>query len=190
MEEFKYDAYCGIYCGACSVAMRGRTGRTDGLAVCLGSIPKKDLACRGCRSDTVYAGCSTCSIRRCAREKGVAHCVECADYPCGMYSKWQGAASIVPHVAEAPESLKSIRQNGLEVWLEAQKKRWACPRCGTPFSWYETPCSNCRRDVAAFSYELSGFSKFLCRIILPLAYLRGKVKRFKIKRDRPVITDR
>jgi hypothetical protein len=179
MEEFKYDTYCGIYCGACSVLMHGRTGRADAFAACLGRVPKDGIACHGCKSDTVYAGCRLCKFRDCARDKGVEYCVECADYPCKLYTKWQGAASILPHVAEAPQSLKSIRQNGPEIWLEAQKKRWACPRCGTPFSWYETQCSNCRRDVGAFSYELAGFKKFLCRIILPLVYRKGKAKRSK-----------
>ena len=76
MNKITPDTYCGIYCGACSIAMHGETGRADGFAASLGSVPKEDLICGGCKSDTVYAGCSTCTLRRCAREKGIAHCVD------------------------------------------------------------------------------------------------------------------
>lgn len=58
-NQFNPDTYCGIYCGACSIAMLGKTGRADGFADCLGTVPKEDLACGGCKSDRVYAGCST-----------------------------------------------------------------------------------------------------------------------------------
>jgi hypothetical protein len=108
MDTFNPDTYCGIYCGACSIVMHGETGRADRFAACLGSLPKKDLACSGCKSDTVYAGCSTCNLRHCAREKGVAHCVDCADYPCKMYGKWQSVAKCLPHSREAASNLTAI----------------------------------------------------------------------------------
>jgi hypothetical protein len=47
MDKFNPDTYCGIYRGACSIVMRSETGRTDGFADCLGSVPKEDLACSG-----------------------------------------------------------------------------------------------------------------------------------------------
>lgn len=177
MSKFHPDAYCGIYCGACSIVMHGETGRADGFAACLGSVPRAELACGGCKSDIVYAGCSTCSLRRCAREKGVAQCVDCADYPCKMYGRWQSAAKFLPHAREAVSNLEAIKQGGVLSWLAAQKKRWSCPGCGTPFSWYAPACHKCGRKFTSEAYKIFGWRRLLCRFVLPMAYRKGKRKR-------------
>ncbi|OPY07682.1 MAG: hypothetical protein A4E66_02001 [Syntrophus sp. PtaB.Bin001] len=176
MNKFNPDAYCGIYCGACSIAMHGQTGRADRFAACLGNLPKEELACGGCKSENVYAGCSTCSLRRCAREKNIAHCIDCADYPCKSYSTWQTVAKFLPHTHEAVPSLEAIKRDGVDHWLDAKKRRWACPDCGTPFSWYGPVCSKCGRALVPKSYELSGWKKFLCHFVLTMAYRKGKAK--------------
>ncbi|MEE9912998.1 MAG: DUF3795 domain-containing protein [Deltaproteobacteria bacterium] len=177
MNILNPDTYCGIYCGACSIAAYSQTGRTDGFVACLGSVPKADLACCGCKSGTVYAGCSTCSLRRCAREKNVAHCIDCADYPCKDYSTWQTVAKFLPHTHEAPASLAAIKRYGVDHWLDAQKKRWSCPDCGAPFSWYVPACYKCGRELASESYKISGWRKLLCRFVLTMAYRKGKAKK-------------
>ena len=177
MNTINSNSYCGIYCGACSILMHGETSRADGFAACLGSVPKEELACGGCKSDAVYAGCFACSFRDCALEKGLSHCVDCVDYPCKMYSRWQSAAKFLPHVREAVSSLTAIKRDGVDSWLEAQKKRWSCPDCGTPFSWYALTCRRCGLRLAAKAYEMSGLRKLLCRFVLPMAYRKGKAKR-------------
>lgn len=130
MNEVNLDSYCGIFCGACSVSMHGVTGRADRFVACLGSVPKGEIACRGCKSNSLYTGCRVCSFRDCTVEKGVAHCVDCVDYPCKMYAKWQTAEKFLPHVREASASLAAIKRDGVDTWLAAQKKRWSCPYCG------------------------------------------------------------
>src|SRR5512136_883921 len=127
MNIFNPDAYCGIYCGACSIAMHSQTGRADEFAVCLGRVPKEELACGGCKSATVYPGCSTCNLRRCAREKSIEHCSDCIDYPCKSYNIWQTMAKFLPHTHEAESSLEVIKCKGVDYWLDAQKRRWSCP---------------------------------------------------------------
>jgi hypothetical protein len=174
MDDFNPDTYCGIYCGACSVVAQGTTGHADTFAACLKSVPKQDLACGGCKSDFVYAGCSTCDVRRCAREKDVPHCVDCGDYPCTTYSRWQTVAKLLAHTREAPPNLATIRRDGVDTWLAAQKRRWSCPDCGTPFSWYASECRQCGRELASEAYALTGWRKLVCRIILPMVYRKGK----------------
>jgi len=71
MTIFNPDTYCGIYCGACSIAMYSKTGRADEFVACLGGVPKEELSCGGCKSDNIYAGCKACGLRRCAREKAL-----------------------------------------------------------------------------------------------------------------------
>jgi hypothetical protein len=179
MNRVNPDSYCGIYCGACSVCAHGQTGRADGYVACLGSVPKEEIACRGCKSDTVYPGCRICTLRDCAVAKGVAHCVDCADYPCKMYRRWQSAAKLVPHAREAVSSLDTIKRDGTDAWLAAQQKRWSCPGCGAPFSWYAAECEKCGCGLASEAYEMSGWRKLVCRIVLPMGYRMGKAKRPK-----------
>ena len=177
MNEFNPDTYCGIYCGACSIVMRGETDCPDAFAACLGSVPKEDFVCGGCKSDNIYAGCSICSLRQCAREKSIAHCCDCADYPCKRYSNWQFAAKFLPHVRNAVSSLTAIKRDGVDSWLVAQKNRWSCPNCGAPFSWYAPSCYKCGRTFATEAYKLSGWRKLLCRLVIPMAYRKGKRSR-------------
>jgi hypothetical protein len=176
MTTFNPDTYCGIYCGACSIAMYSETGRTDEFVACLGGLPKEELSCGGCKSENVYAGCKACGLRRCAREKGVERCSDCADYPCKSYRKWQTAAKLLPHLQTASASLKNIKFDGVDHWLDVQEKRWSCPDCGTSFSWYSTACYNCGFSLASKAHQLSGWRKRLCRFMLTVAYRKGKAE--------------
>jgi hypothetical protein len=54
MNIINPDTYCGICCGVCSIIMHGETGCAAAFTACLGSVPKEDLACGVCKSDTVY----------------------------------------------------------------------------------------------------------------------------------------
>jgi hypothetical protein len=177
MNAFNPDTYCGIYCGACSIAMHSRTGRADEFAACLGNVPNEELACGGCKSNTIYAGCSTCSLRRCAREKNIEHCIDCADFPCKSYSTWQTVAKFLPHTHEAASSLKVIKSNGVDYWLDAQRRRWSCPECGTPFSWYASVCYTCGGSLMSKAHNLSVWRKLLCRFVLNMAYRKGKANK-------------
>ncbi len=107
------DSYCGIFCGACSVARHGETGRGDAFTACLGSVTAKDLACGGCKSDALYAGCRSCRLRECAVARHVEHCVDCADYPCRIYRGWQSAGRILPHAERERRGDPLSRRRGL-----------------------------------------------------------------------------
>jgi predicted amidophosphoribosyltransferase len=177
MNKFNPDTYCGIYCGACSIVMHGETGRTDEFSACLESIPKEEFVCGGCKSDTVYAGCKLCSLRPCALEKGVEHCIDCVDYPCKMYRKWNSMAKFLPHIGEALSSLELIKRDGVDPWLAAQKKRWSCPSCGSSFSWYASICHNCGQSLLSETHRISGWKKLVSRFVLPMVYRKGKAKK-------------
>ena len=180
MNTFNPDTYCGIYCGACSIAMYSEAGRSDEFVACLGGVPKEGLSCGGCKSENVYAGCRACGLRRCAREKGIEHCGDCADYPCKSYRKWQGVAKFLPHIHEAEAGLVTIKRDGVDHWLNSQKKEWSCSSCGTPFSWYGSTCSKCGRNLVSKAFKLSGWKKILCRFVLPMVYRKGKAKRMNV----------
>jgi hypothetical protein len=168
------DSYCGIYCAACPVAVYGETGRADEFMACFSRIPKEELACGGCKSSHVYAGCRVCTFRDCARERGVDQCVACADYPCAAYRKWHAMKRLLPHVGEAPGSLEAIRRDGVDGWAAAQERRWACPSCGSRFTWYQRRCHDCGHAIGSASYELAGLRKLVGKVVLYGVYRKGK----------------
>jgi hypothetical protein len=162
MEEFRYDTYCGLYCGACEImdAYRagiesGRTPQWDDLpASFTGHIPHAEIKCHGCKSDDVFAGCRTCPIRACALKKGIlGTCRDCRKYPCMIYAAFKVVwwlrklGKKLPHWRAAKPNLKRMREIGIDRWLEEQDKAWRCPGCGTKFTWYRTACAGCGKDV-------------------------------------------
>lgn len=179
MNIFNPDTYCGIYCGACSVAMYSKTGCADNFVACLGGVPKEELSCGGCKSDNIYAGCKACGLRRCAREKDIEHCIDCADYPCKSYRTFQKMSKLLPHLQGATASLKSIKLDGVDHWLDVKNKRWLCPDCSTPFSWYATACHECGRSLASEAHKLSAWKKFLCRF-MPLWRIEKEGRKTKL----------
>ncbi len=76
------DSYCGIQCARCPVFLANREGWVDALAKERG-VPADTLICHGCKSDRCTSWCTDCTLKRCARDKGVSHCwAECNGYPC------------------------------------------------------------------------------------------------------------
>lgn len=75
----------------------------EGIAEIMARVP----FCKGCLGDRTVQWSGNCDIRRCCtEEKGLAHCGECADFPCARLNEW--AASGGHHTA-ALENLKRIR---------------------------------------------------------------------------------
>lgn len=115
---------CGLYCGAC--------GAED---------------CDGCRSNRIDDWVRDCKFRECSRNKGVAFCCHCGDYPCReldafMHDKW-------PHHGPMEANLEYIKKNGVERWLQLQKEEWLCISCGAEIKWYQKKC-RCGKQLDAW----------------------------------------
>jgi hypothetical protein len=162
MTEFRYDTYCGLYCGACDIMRACREGGVTGRAPqwadlparFTGHLPHAEIKCHGCKSDDVFAGCNGCPIRKCARQKGLTGtCADCGKYPCMIWRLFSLVAKLrrldrkLPHWRIAPRNLKRMKDAGISRWLEEQQAVWQCPDCGTAFSWYRERCAKCGRDV-------------------------------------------
>jgi hypothetical protein len=144
-KEFRYDSYCGIYCGSCFVMLAYTQNRDDTIPP-QWNIKDAELKCHGCKSDILFENCKGCSRRPCAEEKGLDWCFQCDEYPCEIYK----AASERYHLAHhevAQQKIKILKEEGLDEWLKYQEKRWTCPNCGKIFSWYEKTCWNCGESV-------------------------------------------
>lgn len=138
--EYRYDAPCGIYCGACGTLNAFREGRLEEHSKLVNEDPEL-LKCAGCKTDVNATYCEGCFIRDCAADQGIEFCFECEDFPCDALvdfknDKW-------PHHSRVLKNLAEIRDKGLDVWLEERAKRWSCPECGKGFTWYEDTCEKC-----------------------------------------------
>ncbi len=127
--------YCGLYCGLCS--QRGRvppqaralrdTMRRDGWEhwgqeienfsafwKFLNGLGESEARC-SCRVGE--CGPPFCGIRKCAREKKVEVCPDCAEYPC---QRIQSLAKGYVNLLADGERMKAI---GLAAWIAEQEER-------------------------------------------------------------------
>ncbi len=178
MENFNPDSYCGLYCGACDIQVSSKTGaktrfarfwnpkflrkfiRANGIEISDEDDIK--IACKGCKSNEVFINCRYCRIRDCASSKAVAHCSDCAQYPCDKFEEIGKGAGLLPHLRSISENLAEIGKRGAEGWRSGQARRWSCPDCGAQFSWYSDRCPGCGKRLGNKAYKFT----FLASLIL------------------------
>jgi hypothetical protein len=141
---FRYDTFCGLYCGACDVLQANQDGMVEELARAWGMDPGQ-LRCHGCKTDVNAVYCRQCGIKACARDRVLEYCFQCADHACPrLVGFWTDGCA---HHALARRGLDALRRQGLDPWLAEQRARWSCPRCGAGFTWYDTQCRACGTPV-------------------------------------------
>jgi predicted RNA-binding Zn-ribbon protein involved in translation (DUF1610 family) len=150
--EFKLDAYCGLYCGACPVMLAQQNGNLEALAKSNGLEPEA-VRCLGCKSEKVSVFCTSCKIRPCASGKGFDFCFQCDKLPCAPFIAFRDSEEW-PYHAAVPKNLERVQQVGVDVWLEEQDTRWRCPKCGTKFAWQDETCKSCGEKVSNYKADL------------------------------------
>lgn len=161
MPDFQEGSYCGIYCGACDIMHLFKQGQEHGITPGWEDLPAamqdhlpvpKDspIVCYGCHSDVVFAGCRTCPLRRCARQKpDIDNCTECSKFPCFRFRIWKwvlrlrGLFNKLPHLRTVDSNLYEIQNDGFPNWLEHQKQEWTCAHCHAPLTWYTKDTHRC-----------------------------------------------
>ena len=85
----KIIAYCGLDCATCPAHLAWKTDDDElrkKQAAEWGSpdypISEEEINCVGCKVDTEpkFKFCSECSVKSCARARGVETCAHCDDY--------------------------------------------------------------------------------------------------------------
>ena len=141
---FRYDSYCGLYCGACDTLIANREKRAHELAKNRGRS-LEDVTCNGCKTNIISVYCRKCELRKCAKDKEVEFCSECPEYPCQKLMDFRHDK--YSHHSVVIKNLDFIKNHGLDNWLREQKARWSCPGCGFNISWYDEKCGNCGSKV-------------------------------------------
>lgn len=126
-------AYCGIYCAACELQLKGKQ---DG---------KK---CKGCTHPSME---SKCAVFTCAKKKKVANCGLCESFEsCDILQKHH-EKPLYRQVAR--KTCTTIKADGMTATIAAQKTRWTCKACNKLFPWNNTSgaCPHCGKEVDKMS---------------------------------------
>jgi hypothetical protein len=159
MEQYQYDTYCGLYCGACDVMATFKKSIENNRKPTWNELPSEmrkynpsgkidDIKCYGCKTDIVFEGCSKCPIRKCAKEKmNVTVCFDCSKFPCFRFRIFSLARwfmkNKLPHLKTIPKNRTMIQEKGITEWLVQQEATWKCPQCNSSFTWYMKVCNTC-----------------------------------------------
>jgi hypothetical protein len=121
-------APCGMNCGLCIAHTRD-------------SNP-----CPGCRGDNSGKPKTRliCRIKICEKllQGKTGYCFGCKEFPCGRlkhldkrYRANYGMSMI--------ENLDHIKAYGIRHFIKSEKKRWACPACGSLLCVHKPQCLHC-----------------------------------------------
>jgi hypothetical protein len=124
-------APCGINCGTCMAYLR---------------IKNK---CFGCRVDfdSKRKTCTECKIKNCAllAETSTKFCYECEIFPCERINHIDKRYR-TKYRASLIQNLVTIKDFGIENFLELESKKWTCPNCGSTLSVHRDKCFFCSND--------------------------------------------
>ena len=102
MTDYAYG-YCGMPCALCS------RYRTEGKS-----------RCPGCSHDGYYT--EPCKVHHCCREKRLAHCGLCGEFPCARLGKMSDFGDLnTGHAKE--RTCKSIATHGFDRWYAEYAER-------------------------------------------------------------------
>lgn len=76
----------------------------------------------------------------------VRFCYECKEFPCKRLKALDKRYRAKYHMSMI-ENLKCIQENGIELFLDKEKKIWACAQCGATVCCHNGLCLNCSIDL-------------------------------------------
>lgn len=105
-------------------------------------------SCNGCLNSDMDKPehCRKCKIKNCISQKGLMYCLECAEYPCKVIGNLEKSYN-KRYQASLTENSEFVRQHGLEMFMEKQKEKYTCPKCGGIISLHDRECSECQEKM-------------------------------------------
>lgn len=116
-------SYCGLICRTCPIHLatreidqakrkKMRANIAEQCNKLYGTkYGQEDINdCDGCRAETgrLFSGCKTCSIRSCAKNKGLDNCACCSEYACEQLLK---LFATEPEAKKRLDRIRSRRQS-------------------------------------------------------------------------------
>lgn len=123
----KMLATCGINCATCYKHVRTKN------------------VCNGCkiRDEILSHSCRNCAINECANSKGHEYCFQCNEYPCKLIKPLINRYKSV-HKVMLIENSNFIKEHGLSAFMQKEKERYACKKCGGVIDRHYGKCSECK----------------------------------------------
>ena len=90
--------------------------------------------------------CRKCKIKDCVKDNGLSYCFECSSYPCELVENLEKNYNM-RYQASLTENSEFVRQHGLEAFMERQKERYTCSKCGGIISIHDRECSECQEKM-------------------------------------------
>ncbi len=132
MEEILI-APCGMNCALCSGYLAKKNDlkkKGFGKSYCAGCLP------RGKNCAFMKRSCSLLGNGL------VRFCYECKDFPCRRLKALDKRYRTFFHMSMI-ENLENIKENGMADFLEKERVKWGCPRCGATICCHNGICYNC-----------------------------------------------
>ena len=134
-NDISLIAPCGMNCSICVAYLRERN------------------KCPGCRGpdDNKTISRTSCKIKNCTTflKDDVQFCFECEDFPCKRLKQLDKRYRTRYHMSMI-ENLENIKKLGIVEFLENERSRWTCSKCGGTICVHRGCCYSCgeqRQDV-------------------------------------------
>jgi hypothetical protein len=125
-------APCGMNCGICPAYLREKN------------------KCTGCRGsdDNKSISLLRCKIRTCEvfKDSKVKFCFGCENIPCDRLKHLEKRYR-TKYSMSMVENLKNIENLGVRKFLESEKARWSCIKCGGTVCVHDKKCSSCGGEL-------------------------------------------
>ena len=130
-------APCGMNCGLC---ISYQFNMSD-----LNKAGFKRKYCPGCipRGENCTFMADHCDL---IGQGIVRFCFECENFPCKRLKALDKRYRTKYHLSMI-ENLNSIRDFGMENFLDGERIKWACPKCGELICCHNGLCLNCNLDT-------------------------------------------
>jgi hypothetical protein len=122
MTSLESVAVCGLDCVNCPAHVDNITAVMRKQVSGLTGLPEEKAACRGCRIDGHCPWMRGCATAECAREKGVAYCGDCGEFPCAKLMPAADGAAKYPHNMKV-FNLCRVKAVGVDRFLAEEAKR-------------------------------------------------------------------
>jgi hypothetical protein len=130
MKDFlkKLTAPCGINCRICRAYLRDKN------------------KCPGCREPDKNKPITrvVCKIKICdeLKRNNLNYCIECKKFPCENVKHLDKRYNTKYNMSVI-ENLTSIKENGINIFLQKQEKKYKCPQCEGIICVHNRKCYNC-----------------------------------------------
>ncbi|MHC1771177.1 MAG: DUF3795 domain-containing protein [Flexilinea sp.] len=126
-------AACGMNCGICIAYLREKK------------------PCSGCNGTNVNKTlhCIQCVIKNCQliSESKNGFCYECSKFPCLRLQQLDKRYRTKYNMSMI-DNLNMIKSDGMQKFLENEKKRWTCTNCGGVICVHKSFCISCKSTLS------------------------------------------